>query len=237
MRQPPPAPAIFITGTDTGVGKTVLTAQWLHALRRGGLRVRAMKPFCSGGREDVELLQALQPGELPDDLVNPFYFRAALAPRAAAGRARNQVSRERALAAIESMRAAGGDGLLVEGAGGVLVPLGPGYTVLDLIADLPCRPVVVARNRLGTINHTALTVRALVAVNRPPLAIVLMAPAEPDLAARTNARLLAELLPEVPLLPFPYLGPEASDAAGVRRHHPRCARILGRLTRLAGWDK
>ena len=75
---------IFITGTDTGVGKTLLTALLLHHLRQTGVRALAMKPFCSGGRADVKLLQSLQPGELSDEEMNPFFFKEPIAPLIAA---------------------------------------------------------------------------------------------------------------------------------------------------------
>src|SRR5579862_6832824 len=71
---------IFITGTDTGVGKTLLTALMLHHLRQAGVHALAMKPFCSGGRGDVRLLQSLQPGALSDAEMNPFYFAKPVAP-------------------------------------------------------------------------------------------------------------------------------------------------------------
>ena len=75
---------IFITGTDTGVGKTLLTALLLHHLRQTGVHALAMKPFCSGGRADVRLLQSLQRGELSDAEMNPFYFAEPIAPFVAA---------------------------------------------------------------------------------------------------------------------------------------------------------
>ena len=78
------AKTIFITGTDTGVGKTVLTGLLLHHLREKGVRALAMKPFCSGSRRDVKLLKALQNSELTDDEINPYYFKEAVAPLVAA---------------------------------------------------------------------------------------------------------------------------------------------------------
>src|SRR5436190_3837938 len=74
---------IFITGSDTGAGKTYLTALLLAYLRQKGIHALAMKPFCSGSRDDVELLQALQDREISDELMNPFYFEEPIAPLAA----------------------------------------------------------------------------------------------------------------------------------------------------------
>src|SRR6266481_2819176 len=78
---------IFITGTDTGVGKSVLTACLLEYLRQTGVDALAMKPFCSGSRDDVDLLQSIQESRLPDDVINPFYFPEAVAPVVAARKA------------------------------------------------------------------------------------------------------------------------------------------------------
>src|SRR4051794_429843 len=71
---------LFVTGTDTGVGKTVFTGLLLHHLRTTGRHALAMKPFCSGGRADVKLLRALQDAELSEDEINPFYFPEPVAP-------------------------------------------------------------------------------------------------------------------------------------------------------------
>src|SRR5271165_6767216 len=145
---------IFITGTDTGVGKTLLAGLLLHHLRQSGARALAMKPFCSGGLADVRLLQSLQPGELSDRVMNPFYFKQPVAPLVAAA-TRPAIRPGEVLKKIRLV-ATRCDCLIIEGSGGLLVPLGSGFTVADLIAGLDGRVVVVARNRLGTINHTLL---------------------------------------------------------------------------------
>src|ERR1700722_15876817 len=118
----PSAKIIFVTGTDTGVGKTLLTALLLHHLRARGCRALAMKPFCSGGRADVRLLQSLQPGELSDAEMNPFYFKQPIAPLAASLGKRKKIPLN---LVVEKIRAVARkcDVLLVEGSGGLLVPL------------------------------------------------------------------------------------------------------------------
>ncbi len=92
---------IFVTGTDTGVGKTLLTGLLLCHLRRRGVNALAMKPFCSGGRNDIELIQALQNHALPDEEVNPFYFPEPLAPLVAARKHRRRISLSQVLRSIE----------------------------------------------------------------------------------------------------------------------------------------
>src|SRR5258708_17263219 len=147
---------LFITGTDTGVGKTLLTAVLLCYLRGRGARALALKPFCSGGRADAELLHRLQEGDLSLDEVNPFYFFEPVAPLVSVRRHNNHVPIVGVAQHIRSIasRLASGDPLqssnlknkrpkqtaenylLIEGSGGLLVPLGEGYTVLDLITRL-----------------------------------------------------------------------------------------------------
>ena len=183
-----PSKIIFITGTDTGVGKTLLTGLLLAHLRQAGVHALALKPFCCGPRRDVQLLQALQDDALLADEINPFYFREPIAPFVAARLHRRSIPLAKTLDHIQ-MATRRCDCLLIEGIGGVSVPLGslagrgvptappnaeetkaapwssragPGiYTVLDLITNLDCETIVVSRNQLGTINHTLLTVSAL----------------------------------------------------------------------------
>ena len=219
-----PAKIIFITGTDTGVGKTLFTALLLQHLRARGVRTLAMKPFCSGGRGDVRLLQSLQRGELTDDEMNPFFFPAPLAPLVAAPRGRAA----RFAAVLQKIKLVGSkcDQLLIEGSGGLLVPLGPGYTVADLITKLKCQVIVVARNRLGTINHTLLTVAALerIGIPRKMLAVVLMSVAKPDESARSNPGVLSELLASARVVCLPYFGRNASTERFVRENCRRFTR-------------
>src|SRR5579859_1790852 len=129
---------IFITGTDTGVGKTVLTALLLYHLRlerRGHSKALAIKPFCSGSRADVNLLQSFQPGELSDDEANPFYFREAVAPLVALRKSRRKIALKEVLRRIETVKNKC-DCLLIEGSGGLLVPLAETFSVADLIVQL-----------------------------------------------------------------------------------------------------
>lgn len=222
---------IFVTGTDTGVGKTLFTALLLRHLRGRGARALAMKPFCSGGTGDVKLLQSLQPGELSEREMNPFYFTAPLAPLAAARRGQ----RVRLGDTREKIRAVSRkcDILLVEGSGGLLVPLGPGFAVADLIASLRCEVIVVARDGLGVINHTLLTVLALeqFGVARKALRVVLMGAAKPDISSRTNGSILRKSLNPVPVITIPFLGRKKFDANSVEEEAARLRRRLIRCVR------
>lgn len=219
---------IFVTGTDTGVGKTLLTALLLRRLRDEGIDALAMKPFCSGATADVQLLQAIQNDALPDSLINPFHFSEPLAPLVAARQQRQAVHLRKALEAVGSV-AARCDCLLIEGAGGLLAPLGEGFDARDFITRFRCETVVVARNQLGTINHTRLTVEALKAKGVTRIKVVLMGAKLLDLSAKTNARILGEVLAPVMVLPVPYLGPKASRVVSVGRTSKKLKKLLAPL--------
>jgi dethiobiotin synthetase len=161
----------FVTGTDTGVGKTTVARAILRAARARGLATAAMKPVESGCTTrtvagaatlvpaDAEALAAEATSGIPLDLLCPFRYAAPVAPGIAAERAGQPIEMARILACREEIvRTTTPDLLLIEGAGGLLVPLGAGRTVADLARALGAPLLIVARDALGTINHTLLTV-------------------------------------------------------------------------------
>jgi dethiobiotin synthetase len=250
MNRPRSGRIIFVTGTDTGVGKTVLTALLLCHLRRSGCRALAMKPFCSGSRADARLLYTLQDRELALEEINPFYFPEPVAPLVAARQHRRQVRLEavlerifRVVSSLQGLAQRPTPGaapgmslgpepcLLVEGSGGLLVPLGVGYTVLDLIAALCCEVIVVGRNRLGTLNHCLLTVRTLQGIGLQRLRVVLMGCRRCDIAAASNPDMLAELVAPIPVQVVPHLGLNWRTAARLRGSAARLCRLLASLVR------
>lgn len=217
---------LFITGTDTGVGKTLLTALLLQHLRANGVRALALKPFCSGSRLDAKLLHSLQESELTPDQINPFYFPEPVAPLVAARAHHRRIKLGQVLKVIRAVAAPGSklrnqeskapSCLLIEGSGGLLVPLGESFSVLDLISTLRCEVIVAARNRLGTLNHTLLTVRALRSAGLRRLKVVLMNARIPDASAASNAAILRECLGGLPLMELPFLGTRACTPEAVR---------------------
>jgi len=180
---------LFITGTDTGAGKTVLTALLAAFLRARGVRVAALKPVCSGGRADARALRRALGGALTLDEINPWHFRAPVAPALAAQREKRAVKLARVLAHVRAVQKKF-DLTLVEGAGGLLSPLGEDFDARDLLAALRAKPVVVAQNKLGAVNHLLLTLEALPKGLRARAQVVLVSPATPDEATATNAALL-----------------------------------------------
>ena len=219
---------VFITGTDTGVGKTLLTALLLHHLRCRGCQALALKPFCSGDRADVRLLHAVQGGELTLDEINPFYFHEPVAPLVAARKHRQSVCLRDVLRRIADV-ASRCQRLLIEGSGGVLVPLGEGYTVADLIAKLDCEVLVVSANRLGTINHTLLTVQLLQHVGIKKLKVIMMAQPEPDSSSDSNPLILAELLGQVPVLSLGFLGRNPTGFEAIKAREKKFEKTLARI--------
>ena len=199
-----------ITGTDTGVGKTVFTAWLARFLRNSGVNVAVCKPVCSGGRDDARLLRAAIGGSLTLDEINPWHFRAPLAPLLAARAQGRQVSVAEIVAHARSL-ARRCEVLLVEGAGGLLSPLGEGFDTRHLIARLRAAPVIVAANRLGVINHLRLTLEVIPAATARYARIVLMNPRRPDAATRTNAGLLGEFFDPARVLLLPWLASPVSE--------------------------
>jgi dethiobiotin synthetase len=150
---------LFVTGTDTGVGKTMVSCALLAAFSRRGLTVAAMKPCETGDGDDAERLIAASGRPLPFSEVSPFRFPLPASPEVAARAAGGRVE----LSTIERCYRAlfsDADFMLVEGAGGLLVPLGPDGDMADLARALELPLLVVARPSLGTVNHTLLTLEA-----------------------------------------------------------------------------
>lgn len=168
---------IFITGTDTGVGKTVIAGCLAAALYRAGKKVAVYKPVQCGGllkgkikSPDLALVKELS--GIPDSaLVNDFSFQMAASPHLAAEREKLKVDiglikKHNKLLLNEY------DFVLIEGAGGLIVPLTRNYTVLSLIQELSVPVIIVSRAGLGTINHTSLTINALRSFEIPVLGII-----------------------------------------------------------------
>jgi dethiobiotin synthetase len=193
---------IFITGTDTGIGKTHVTAALLTELRRRGISAAAFKPIAcgKGGRHDAEIYAAIMNHEQPFDVINPIYLRHPLAPSVAAELEHKRIDLRKILRTYQQL-AANYDVVLVEGAGGLLVPIREDYFVADLAKTLKLPLLIVARLGLGTINHTLLTVRQANAHGLKIAGLVLnnTAGSRRGLAERTNIRALPKLC-NVPLL-------------------------------------
>lgn len=173
-----PARGCFVTGTDTGVGKTAVACALAYRLRRTGIHVGVMKPVETGLSAEVPLEtdghKLREAAQVDDaiDLISPYRYRDAVAPLAAARRERRPLDLQVIRHAFRALSARY-DFLVVEGAGGVLVPIADGASMRDLMAALRLPVVVVARAQLGGINHALLTLGALREAGLAPAAVVL----------------------------------------------------------------
>ena len=190
--------SLFITGTDTGVGKTHTAVQLLRLLRGSGTRCAGMKPICCGDRRDAELLLAAGSEALRIEEVNPAWLKTPAAPLVGSLMEGVKIDIEHIVAAFRALQARV-EHVVVEGVGGWLVPIRADYFVSDLAVDLKLPVLVVAQNRLGCINHTVLTVRSIFEHRLRCIGVVLNgAPATSDIAAATNAEILRKII-DVPL--------------------------------------
>ena len=210
----------FITGTDTDAGKTVLTALLVRFLRARGVNAAALKPVCSGGRDDARVLRTAMNGVLSLDEINPWHFREPITPLLAARRERRHVHMAEVLAQVRTMQKRF-DVLLIEGAGGLLSPLGENFDSGDLIAALGALPVVVAPNRLGAVNHILLTLEALPHSAAAGARVVLVSPPKRDSAAATNAGLLAGFFDAKRIFTLPWLGEHFSGGEVLKNSQVR----------------
>ncbi|MRR57430.1 MAG: dethiobiotin synthase [Deltaproteobacteria bacterium] len=202
---------IFITGTDTGVGKTVVASALASYLKCRGIRVGVLKPVTSGavevdGRlvsEDAELLRMASGCTSPDEDIAPYLLREPLAPSEAASREGVSIRAERILEAFNRVSALH-DVTIVEGAGGLLVPLGEGLLVADLAVRLNLPVIIVARPNLGTVNHTLMTCECARSRGIRVMGVVINGqPLHPGPAEHYASRVIASLsgVPVLAVLP------------------------------------
>ncbi|HLY11871.1 MAG TPA: dethiobiotin synthase [Planctomycetota bacterium] len=227
-------PSFLVTGTDTGVGKTLVSGALAAELARRHLPVGVMKPFATGARsvrgrlvsEDARFLKAAAGVDDPLDLINPICLKPPLAPSMAAEVARKPIDLDKVWSAYTTLCARHST-LILEGVGGLLVPLLPGLTVADLAQKMRLPLLIVTRPSLGTLNHTALTVHVARSYGLSILGLVVNAsqPARRGLAERLNPGAL-ERFTRVPVLgEVPYFGPRLARTL----RHPVFRRIVDRL--------
>jgi dethiobiotin synthetase len=192
---------LFLTGTDTGVGKTYTAVQLLRAGRASGLRCVGMKPICCGDRNDAQCLLAASSEGLSIDEINPVWLKTPAAPLSASLIEQVVIDEQQLVDALRKLEDCF-DFVLVEGVGGWLVPIRRDFFVSDLAAQMKLPVMVVAQNRLGCLNHTSLTVRSVVEHGLLCAGVVLNDTAgSTDIASNTNADILRQIL-DVPILPM-----------------------------------
>ncbi|MBC8089135.1 MAG: dethiobiotin synthase [Phycisphaerae bacterium] len=208
---------LAVTGTDTEIGKTVITRALAARARILGLRVAAMKPIESGissrftprgsaAISDAQQLADAAGGKDAIDVVGPITLEEPLAPMMAANRAGVTID----LSILDRARntlSSGRDLLLVEGAGGILAPITREYSFAHLFKRWDSDVLVVAGNRLGVLNHTLLTVRVAESEGLRVRAVILtdISEKDPTIAEATNYDALVSLLPHLPIYRFPWI--------------------------------
>lgn len=195
--------SLFLTGTDTNVGKTYVAALLVRAFRERGIDAVAMKPICCGERTDAEILHAAAGGAAALNDINPVWLRTPAAPYTAAIIENRAIDLALIHAAFHRLQAAHAV-VIVEGVGGWLVPIARDYFVSDLAVDCGLPVGVVVANRLGALNHALLTVQAIAARGLACAGLILNHTREPsaegpDIAETTN-RAVLESLVNVPIL-------------------------------------
>ena len=202
----------FVTGTDTGVGKTFVTSGLVRFSRSKGIDAVGMKPICTGDNSDVrQLLDACGSCE-PEHLINPVWYRTPVAPYTASIIEDRLIDLDGIREAFERL-ATQHSSVLVEGAGGIAVPIFAHYDFRDLARDLRLGVIIVAANRLGVLNHARLTVEAVRAAGLKCSLIALnSAHPDSDISQQTNLSILGTLV-DVPILAVEHNQQEFDDLA------------------------
>lgn len=194
---------IFVTGTDTEIGKTAIAAGLASVLKNRGIRVGVMKPISAGSRADANLLQRVT-GQ-PLDSINPIALRDPLSPNLAAARENREIDLAPVFGAFHHL-AKTRDCVLVEGVGGLLVPIAEDILVADLALRLKLPLLIVARAGLGTINHTSLTIEAARARGLPINSVIYnaLSPGPLDLSAQLSPGVVTRIsgIPSAGTVPY-----------------------------------
>ena len=214
--------AIFVTATGTDIGKTFVSVGLIRELRRRGRAVAALKPIASGFEEwsapasdPARLLAALGVPASAAAIarIAPFRYRAPLSPDMAAAREGREVDFDALVAFCRKEIGSRSDVLLIEGIGGVMVPLDDRHTVLDWMAELDLPALLVAGSYLGTISHT---LTALAALRQRAIAVRAIVVSETDgssVPLDDTAASIARFSGDIPVVALPLLAPGADDAA------------------------
>ena len=196
---------IFITGTDTGCGKTYITRLLYHYFTDNGFDVGIMKPISAGPQAENDAFLLKKELSLPDpiDLINPIRLKYPLAPYPASLKEGKKIQLNKIFNAYKRLSSRH-ELILVEGIGGIAVPIKANYAVIDLISDMGLPVIVVARAGLGTINHTLLTISSLLQEKIEVMGVIMNGFKGKDLSEKSNAEIIEKLtrLPILAKIPF-----------------------------------
>ena len=155
--------SLFVTATDTDIGKTYVCAGIAHLLKKSGINVGIMKPFACGIKQktgfsskDLSILSNAVDGNDPEEFVNPFFFPISASPYTAAKNLGVKIDINHVMKCFRKLKKIH-DIVLIEGIGGIMTPILKDYAIIDLIKDLNANTIIVTSSKIGTINHTILT--------------------------------------------------------------------------------
>ncbi len=200
---------VFVCGTDTGSGKTVLTGLLTRFSRNIGIDAVAIKPLCSGSREDVEFLRLFQDSTLSNEEINPWFFNKPLSPYADL-RKGGKYNFKKALdiqeisGYIKSVSEKHNI-VFVEGIGGLMVPIKKNLLFIDVISELKSPVILTAKNKIGVINQTLVNIEILKKYSIKCVCVVLMNEEKSDLSTLSNSEIIAEYSGENEVLEIPFL--------------------------------
>lgn len=197
---------IFIAGTDTAVGKTLVAGGLASALRLKGMRVGVMKPVSCGGREDAEFLMHCAGIQEDMDLVNPIALAQPLSPNVAASLEKATIDLKKIWEAFSQLKKKY-DVIVVEGCGGLLVPIKKDFFVIDLIRPMKAKVALVSRSGLGAINHSLLSIEALKSRGIQPAGVIFnrLQGGNLSIPEKTNPKTVFEITKVPSLGLFPYM--------------------------------
>jgi len=204
----------LVVGSDTGVGKTVFTGLFGQYLSDTGVGFSLFKPFCSGGRGDIEFLEKC--GNLGQAELNYWYHEQPISPAAWQLSTGNQINFDDVIERLKrEFKRNDRDIFIVEGVGGLLAPITLNRTVASLAQELGSKLIIIAQNRVGVINHVLLTLEAALSRGLSVASVILMEQEKPDSSAVDNAELIRIHMSNTPgfkgIFEFPWLGKGADN--------------------------
>ena len=207
-------PVFLVVGSDTAVGKTVFSGLFGLHLKRRGVHVRLIKPFCSGGRGDIKFLA--QCGALSEAVVNFWYDDEPVSPAAWELSTGDQIDFDDIVEKLrQEFKRNDRDIFIVEGVGGLLAPITLKHTIASLAQELSSKLIIIAQNRVGVINHVLLTLEAALSRGLSVASVILMEQEKPDSSAVDNAELIRIHMSNTPafkgIFEFPWLGKGADN--------------------------
>ena len=200
--------SLFVTATDTDIGKTYVCAGIAHLLKKSGINVGIMKPFACGIKQktgfsskDLSILSNAVDGNDPEEFVNPFFFPISASPYTAAKNLGVKIDINHVMKCFRKLNKIH-DITLVEGIGGIMTPILKDYAIIDLIKDLEANTIIVTSSKIGTVNHTILTCNMCKSMKIPVKGLIInnfdsigypISELERDLSALTNLPVLCSL--------------------------------------------